>query len=56
MKLQEFTTRFLSEEKCKEYFRDIRIKEGVVYKKCKSGKHYWLKTIWQLILSQFEIL
>lgn len=47
MKLQEFITRFASEEKCKEYFRDVRQKEGIVCKKCKCEKHYWLKTIWQ---------
>lgn len=47
MELPEFTTRFSSEEKCKEYFRDIRIKEGVVCKKCKCKKQYWIKSIWQ---------
>ena len=30
MKLQEFITTFSSEEKCKEYFRDVRINEGVI--------------------------
>jgi len=47
MKLQEFITKFSNEEKCKKYFRDIRKKEGVICKKCKCEKHYWLKTIWQ---------
>lgn len=47
MKLQEFITRFSSEEKCKEYFLTVRQHEGVVCKKCKCEKHYWLKTIWQ---------
>ena len=47
MQLQEFMTKFSSEEKCKRYFRDIRKKEGVICKKCKCEKHYWLKTIWQ---------
>jgi len=47
MKLKDFITRFSDEEKCKEYFRDIRIKEGVVCKKCQCEKHYWLKGKWQ---------
>lgn len=44
MKLFEFAENFLDEEKCKFYFRDLRIKEGVVCKKCGCKKHYWLKS------------
>jgi hypothetical protein len=47
MKIIEFINRFSSEEECKAYFRDVRIKEGGVCKKCKNKKHYWLKGKWQ---------
>lgn len=47
MELPEFIHRFSSEKKCKEYFRDARMKTGIVCKNCKCKKHYWLKTTWQ---------
>jgi len=36
MKILEFVSKFSDEQSCKEYFRDIRMKEkeGVVRKKC----------------------
>lgn len=52
MNIAEFMNKFNEEEKCKEYFRDIRIKEGVVCKKCKNKKHYWLSTKWQFQCSE----
>jgi hypothetical protein len=47
MKLKEFMTKFAKEDACKEYFRDVRMKEGVICKKCQCEKHYWLKSKWQ---------
>lgn len=47
MKLKEFMTKFAEEDACKEYFHDVRMKEGVICKKCKCEKHYWLKSKWQ---------
>jgi len=52
MKLVEFIKKFSSEEKCKEYFRDIRISEGVECKKCSGTKHYWLQGKWQFQCSK----
>mgnify|MGYP004703836239 CR=1 FL=1 len=43
---------FTNEEVCKEYFRDLRIKQGVVCKKCGSKKHYWLQSKWQFQCSE----
>ncbi len=40
MKLKEFMTKFTEEDACKEYFRDVRMKEGIVCKKCQCEKHY----------------
>jgi len=39
MKILEFVSKFSDEQSCKEYFRDIRMKEGVVCKKCGCKKH-----------------
>jgi len=47
MKIVEFIEHFSDEVTCMEYFRDIRIKEGVVCKKCGCKKHYWLQGKWQ---------
>lgn len=47
MKLLDFMTTFSDEQKCKEYYRDIRMKEGVTCKKCGCKKHYWLSAKWQ---------
>lgn len=52
MKLIEFIRRFSSEEQCKTYFRDVRIKEGVTCKRCSNKKHYWLKGKWQFQCSK----
>jgi hypothetical protein len=37
----------LKERKCRELFRQIRIKEGLTCKKCTGEKHYWISTKWQ---------
>lgn len=52
MTILEFMKRFSDEQTCKEYFRDIRMKEGVVCKNCKCRKHYWLVSKWQFQCSQ----
>ena len=52
MTLLEFSTTFSNEQACKEYYRDLRMKEGVICKKCGSDHHYWLKGIWQFQCSQ----
>lgn len=52
MTILEFMEKFADEESCKEYFRDIRMKEGVMCKKCECKKHYWLASKWQFQCSQ----
>jgi len=52
MKILEFVSKFSDEQSCKEYFRDIRMKEGVVCKKCGCKKHYWLRSKWQFQCSE----
>jgi transposase-like protein len=47
MKISEFITKFSNEKTCKEYYRDLRMREGVVCKKCGCKKHYWLQGKWQ---------
>jgi len=47
MNILDFYGRFPTEERCREHFRAIREKQGIVCKKCKCGKHYWLKAKWQ---------
>lgn len=41
MKLFEFEKHFPTEEACRDKFREIRIKEGVVCPKCGCIHHYW---------------
>ena len=36
-----------SEENCRIFFKNFRIKQGVCCKKCKSQQHYWLQGKWQ---------
>lgn len=43
MNLFEFTKRFPDEDSCKQYLRELRIKEGLFCKKCGSQEHYWKK-------------
>lgn len=54
MRILEFMDKFSDEKSCKEYFRDIRMKEGVVCKKCQCRKHYWLASKWQFQCSQCD--
>jgi len=54
MMLLEFITKFAEEQKCKEYFRNIRMKEGVTCKKCGCKMHYWLSSKWQFQCSKCD--
>jgi len=47
MNILEFAEQFPNEESCKEHFRSLREKQGVICKRCKGKKHYWLKAKWQ---------
>lgn len=42
MNIVKFISQFGNEQSCKDYFYHVRLKEGVVCKKCSSKKHYWL--------------
>ena len=41
MKLFDFTKHFPTEESCREKFKEMRMKEGVVCPKCGCTHHYW---------------
>jgi hypothetical protein len=43
MNLFDFIKKFPDEDSCKEYFKNLRMKEGVICKKCGSKEHYWKK-------------
>jgi len=43
MNLFDFYKKFPDENSCKEYLKNVRIKEGVVCKKCGKKEHYWKK-------------
>lgn len=47
MNIIEFAETFQDENTCREHFRKLREAQGVVCKKCKCVKHYWLKAKWQ---------
>jgi len=42
-----FIESFPNEISCRSHFRDVRIKQGVVCKKCGSNSHIWLPSKWQ---------
>lgn len=43
MSLLSFIERFPDEESCKQEFKRIRDKQGIICTKCGHTKHYWLK-------------
>lgn len=43
MELIEFIDNFPNEDSCKQYFKEIREKKGVVCPKCGGINHYWKK-------------
>lgn len=47
MNLLEFVEAFPDEASCRTRFRELRENEGIVCKRCKAQKHYWLKAKWQ---------
>ena len=42
-----FTQRFPDEIACKEHYKNVRLKQGVICKQCGSKDHYWLASKWQ---------
>lgn len=42
MNILKFTERFPDESSCIDYFKEKRIKEGVICKRCKCSDLYWL--------------
>lgn len=56
MNILKFNERFPDESSCIEYFKEKRIKEGVICKKCKGDDHYWLhsKNIFQCKVCGFR--
>ena len=45
--LINFIENFPDETSCKQRFKEIRDKEGVICRKYGNKNHYWLGTIWQ---------
>jgi len=43
MNLFEFNQIFPNEDTCNDYLKELRLKEGIVCKKCNSQKFYWKK-------------
>ena len=42
MNIATYFKQFSDEQSCRNYFKEVRIKQGVVCKRCQSQKHYWL--------------
>ncbi len=42
MNILHFNERFHDEDSCVEYFKEKRIREGVIGKNCKGKEYYWL--------------
>jgi len=47
MNTLNFFQRFPDEMACREHYRDYRIKQGVICKKCGGTDHFWLASKWQ---------
>ena len=43
MELIKFMEQFQTEKKCREHFKELRMQQGIVCKRCKRKNHYWLK-------------
>jgi hypothetical protein len=54
MNLIKFIKDFPNEKSCKEHFRRIREREGIVCRHCGCTKHYWLKTKYQWQCAECE--
>jgi len=46
MTILKFAEEFPDENSCRIHMRNTREKEGIICKKCKCKKHYWLKAKW----------
>lgn len=49
---QDFVNKYSDEMSCKVFFRDIRMKHGVICKKCGCNKYHWLEKKWQFQCSK----
>lgn len=47
MNILKFMETFPTEDSCKHHFKEQREQNGIVCKKCRSTKHYWLQSKWQ---------
>ena len=43
MNILKFASIYPDEQSCRNNFKELREKEGVICKKCKSKRRYWLK-------------
>lgn len=43
MRILEFYNKYPTEERCKEKFKEYRLKEGIRCTRCKGTQHYWKK-------------
>jgi ISXO2-like transposase domain/Transposase zinc-ribbon domain len=50
----KFIESFPDEKSCKDHFKGVREKEGIVCKKCGCSKHYWLKAKYQWQCSECD--
>ena len=46
MTILKFVEQFPDEKSCRAHMRKAREKEGIVCKRCRGKKHYWLKAKW----------
>jgi len=46
MNIIKFAEDYPTEESCREHFRGVREKKGIICEHCQSTKHYWLKAKW----------
>lgn len=47
MNIIKFIESFPDENSCRQHFRKVREREGIICKKCGCKKHYWLQCKWQ---------
>lgn len=43
MEIIKFMTQFATEEKCRTHFKELRMLEGIICKRCNGTAHYWLQ-------------
>ena len=42
-----FVQQFPDETACRENYKDMRLRQGVICKRCNGTSHYWLRSKWQ---------